>query len=62
MVEFIHLRNHTEFSICSGAIKEKKMVARAKELGMPAVAMTDTHDMFGALEFSVAATDRKSVV
>ena len=56
MVEFIHLRNHTEFSICSGAIKEKKMVARAKELGMPAVAMTDTHDMFGALEFSVAAT------
>lgn len=56
MVDFIHLRNHTEFSICEGAIKEKKMVARAKELGMPAVAMTDTHAMFGALEFSIASS------
>lgn len=54
---FIHLRNHTEYSICAGALKIKKLLAKAKEFGMPAVAMTDTGNMFGALEYSCAAKD-----
>jgi DNA polymerase III subunit alpha len=53
---FIHLRNHTEYSICSGAIKLKKIVAKTKEFGMPAVAISDSGNMFGALEYSCAAS------
>ena len=53
---FVHLRNHTEYSLCLGAIKLKKMIATAKELNMPAVAITDSGNMFGALEYSLAAS------
>ncbi len=53
---FVHLRNHTEYSLCLGAIKLKKMIAKAKEYNMPAVAITDTGNMFGALEYSLAAS------
>jgi DNA polymerase III subunit alpha len=55
---FIHLRNHTEYSLCSGAIKLKQMIERAKEYHMPAVAITDTGNLFGALEFSCACKDK----
>ena len=55
VAKFIHLRNHTEYSLCLGAIKEKKMITKAKDLAMPAVAMTDSGNMFGVLEFSCAA-------
>ena len=54
--KFIHLRNHTEYSICLGAIKIKKMIAKAQEYGMPAVAITDTKNMCGALEYSCDAS------
>ncbi|MDR3290242.1 MAG: DNA polymerase III subunit alpha [Rickettsiales bacterium] len=53
---FIHLRNHTEYSLSLGAIREKSMIAKAKELKMPALAVTDSGNMFGALEFSIAAS------
>ena len=48
---FVHLHLHTEYSTLDGAICCKDVVARAAELGMPAVAMTDHGNMFGAIEF-----------
>ena len=48
---FVHLHVHTEYSMLDGAAKIAKLAARAKELGMPAVAMTDHGNMFGAYEF-----------
>ena len=49
---FIHLRTHTAYSLSEGAIKIDKLAAMAKEMAMPAVAITDTGNMFGSLEFS----------
>ena len=52
---FIHLRVHTEYSLLEGAVRVKKLPELAKAAGMPAVAVTDTNNMFCALEFSVGA-------
>lgn len=52
---FIHLRNHTEYSLCLGAIKMEKMIAKAKDFGMPAIGIADTGNLYGALEYSMAA-------
>ena len=52
---FAHLHLHTQYSILDGAISIKKLVKRAAEIGMPAVAMTDHGNMFGAVEFHQAA-------
>ncbi len=52
---FIHLRVHTEYSLLEGAVRLKKLPALCEAAGMPAVAVTDTNNMFAALEFSVAA-------
>jgi DNA polymerase-3 subunit alpha len=49
---FVHLRVHSAYSLSEGAIKVEKIAALARELAMPAVAITDTSNMFGALEFS----------
>ncbi len=51
MSKFVHLHNHTEYSFLDGAIRIKDLVARAKEFGMPALAITDHGGMFGAVEF-----------
>ncbi|MBS1708271.1 MAG: DNA polymerase III subunit alpha [Armatimonadetes bacterium] len=48
---FVHLHNHTEYSLLDGANRIPDMVARAKELDMPAVAITDHGVMFGCMEF-----------
>ena len=48
---FIHLRVHSEYSLLEGAVPVKKLVKLCVEAGMPAVALTDTNSMFGALEF-----------
>lgn len=48
---FVHLHLHTEFSLLDGMIRTKDLAKRAKELGMPAVAMTDHGNLFGAIEF-----------
>ncbi|HKZ68698.1 MAG TPA: DNA polymerase III subunit alpha, partial [Anaerolineales bacterium] len=50
-MSFVHLHAHTEYSLLDGQGKIKKMVARAKELGMPALAITDHGTMFGVIEF-----------
>jgi len=52
---FIHLRVHTEYSLLEGAVRLKKLPGLCAEAGMPAVAVTDTNNMFAALEFSVSA-------
>ncbi|MEO0747577.1 MAG: DNA polymerase III subunit alpha [Pseudomonadota bacterium] len=54
---FIHLRVHTEYSLLEGAMRLKKLPGICAKLGMPAVAVTDTNNMFSALEFAVAASD-----
>ena len=55
-VRFIHLRVHTEYSLLEGAVPVKKLVGLCAAQSMPAVAMTDTNAMFGALEFSTIAS------
>ncbi len=52
---FIHLRTHTEHSLLEGAVPVKKLVGLCTAQAMPAVAVTDTNNMFAALEFSVTA-------
>lgn len=51
MTSFVHLHNHTEFSLLDGASRVERLVARAKELGMPAVAITDHGTMCGVIDF-----------
>jgi DNA polymerase-3 subunit alpha len=53
---FVHLHVHTEYSMLDGAAKIAKLATRAQELGMPAVAMTDHGNMFGAYEFQKTVT------
>ena len=54
MEKFVHLHNHTEFSLLDGAARIKKLVDITKERGWPAVAITDHGNMFGALQFYTA--------
>jgi DNA polymerase-3 subunit alpha len=49
---FVHLHTHSAYSLAEGAIKADKLAVLAKDAGMPALALTDTANMFGALEFS----------
>ena len=48
---FVHLHLHTEYSTLDGACRTKDVAARAAELGMPAVAMTDHGNLYGAISF-----------
>ncbi|SVC55564.1 uncharacterized protein METZ01_LOCUS308418, partial [marine metagenome] len=50
--EFVHLRLHTAYSLLEGAIKIADLVKQCQKMEMPAVAMTDTCNLFGALDFS----------
>src|SRR5262245_36022306 len=49
--EFVHLHNHSDYSLLDGASSIPGMLKRAAELGMPALALTDHGSMFGAVEF-----------
>jgi len=49
--DFIHLHTHSEYSLLDGASRLKDLVAKAKELGMPAIALTDHGVMYGIIEF-----------
>jgi DNA polymerase III subunit alpha len=55
MSQFVHLHLHTDYSMLDGACDVEKLVSRVKELGMPAVAMTDHGNIFGAVHFVNAA-------
>jgi DNA polymerase III subunit alpha len=48
---FIHLHNHSDYSLLDGAVKTKNLVHQALQFGMPAIALTDHGNMFGAVEF-----------
>ncbi|WP_370251909.1 DNA polymerase III subunit alpha [Nioella sp.] len=52
---FIHLRLHTEYSLLEGAVPVKKLAGMCEAAGMPAVAVTETNNMFSALQFSETA-------
>ena len=52
--DFVHLHVHSAYSLSEGAIKAEKIPVLAREASMPAVAITDTANLFGALEFSQA--------
>jgi DNA polymerase III subunit alpha len=52
---FVHLHNHSDYSLLDGAIQVKKMVAKAAEFDMPALAVTDHGNLFGAIHFYLAA-------
>jgi DNA polymerase-3 subunit alpha len=52
---FVHLHNHTEYSVLDGCLKVEALVQAAYENKMPAVAMTDHGNIFGAVQFFKAA-------
>ncbi|MAE05754.1 MAG: hypothetical protein CMH76_05415, partial [Nitrospinae bacterium] len=53
--EFVHLHLHTQYSLLDGTNRIDDLMARVKELGMPAVGITDHGNMFGAVKFHQAA-------
>ncbi len=54
--DFVHLRVHSAYSLSEGAIKLDELTALCRAERMPAVAVTDRGNLFGALEFSLAAS------
>ena len=55
--KFIHLRVHTAYSLSEGAMQVPALIHRLHEAGTPAIAVTDTANMFGAKAFSKYASD-----
>ena len=53
--DFVHLHNHSQYSLLDGASRINEMVALAAEYGMPALALTDHGNLFGAIKFYKAA-------
>jgi DNA polymerase-3 subunit alpha len=54
-MNFIHLHNHTEYSLLDGAMKIDRLTERAAKFEMPALAITDHGNLFGAIEFYKSA-------
>jgi DNA polymerase-3 subunit alpha len=54
-MSFVHLHTHSDYSVLDGAIKVNKLVQKAAELGMNAVALTDHGNMCGAIDFYLEA-------
>ena len=55
--DFVHLHNHTHYSLLDGLTKIPSLISRVKELGMTAVAITDHGTMSGSIEFYKVATE-----
>ena len=67
MSSFVHLHVHTEYSLLDGAARMDKMIKVAASCGMPALAITDHGNMYGAVHFAksckkagIKPIDRKS--
>ena len=58
-MSFVHLHTHSEYSLLDGAARVKDLVKRARELKMPALAVTDHGFMYGAVDFYRACHDEK---
>src|SRR5262245_34787052 len=56
MRQFVHLHTHSDYSLLDGAQRVPALVERARELGMPALALTDHGNLFGAIHFYKACT------
>ncbi len=54
-MSFVHLHVHTQYSLLEGAIRIKPLLERVTNLGMDSVAITDSHNLFGAVDFYLAA-------
>ena len=54
MTDFVHLHNHSDYSLLDGAASIPRLVEKAKLLGMKHLALTDHGNMFGALKFYMA--------
>ncbi len=52
---FVHLHLHTQYSLLDGALRLNDLFEKAKEYNMPAIAMTDHGNMFGAIDFYTRA-------
>ncbi len=61
---FVHLHLHSQYSLLDGAIKIPPLFERARSLNMPAVALTDHGNLFGAVEFyeKARANDIKPII
>lgn len=57
MADFVHLHVHSQYSMLDGAVKVKNLVKQVQKQGMPAVALTDHGNMFGAISFYKAAKE-----
>src|ERR1700676_407001 len=57
LADFIHLRVHSAYSLSAGAIRIKELVGLCRGEAMPAVAITDSGNLFGALEFATACAE-----
>ncbi len=57
MADFVHLHNHSEYSLLDGLSKNVEMVAQAKSLGMKALAITDHGNLYGAIKFYKACKE-----
>lgn len=53
--QFVHLHVHTQYSLLQGALHVDALFERAKKMGMSALAITDTNNLFGAMEFYLEA-------
>lgn len=58
MEEFVHLHLHTQYSLLDGATRIDKLFDRCKELNMPAVAITDHGNMYGAYQFFLKGREK----
>lgn len=56
--DFVHLHVHTEYSLLDGSGKIPDLIARAKELGMKSIAITDHGAMYGCVDFYKAAKEQ----
>lgn len=54
---FVHLHTHSEYSLLDGAVRIPELVAAAKAMGMPALALTDHGNMYGVVDFYKAARE-----
>jgi DNA polymerase-3 subunit alpha len=57
-MSFVHLHTHSEYSLLEASSRVKQLAKKAKELNMPALALTDNGNMFGAVEFYFACLDQ----
>ena len=58
--QFVHLKTKSHYSILESSIKVDDLIDRAVEDNMPAIALTDTNNLFGAMEFTKKALEKKN--